>query len=476
MASGDQSHILRLDPDGSSFLWIPETSDLLALNDSFHEFGIDSVLAEADSAVDAAAAGKMPLNRDAVELEADEPVRISALNLNLTPRCNLACVYCYAAGGDYSRLSSDLDFRTVVSAMGESSEMLDRKRGLRFEFFGGEPMLNPQAIEDALNWEREFWSERYPDSPVVNRISTNLTHLDDRGIELLRRGNFIVSVSIDGTEAIQNTQRPYKSGRGSFDEIVANVTRLKSLAPELVTVARMTVHGEPGVLDQEADALSRLGIFDFCSIYPSAHRARDEQFRREVSKGFIGLGKSYSNWSFAGDGFKGCLEVDRYLGHILNGTAAANHCRAGNGYFSLSPDSTVHPCHRLIGDSSHQVAGGLGSVGETPGFWNTPVTRRPECSNCPYRYLCGGGCKQENMLENCDPLKPGTGVCWFGELLFFSSAWAFSVLGADSREKVAGMAADLEKLFVFCGQKSVDPGSGARHLVRQRLSHLVNPV
>ena len=28
--------------------------------------------------------------------------------------------------------------------------------------------------------------------------------------------------------------------------------------------------------------------------------------------------------------------------------------------------------------------------------WQTPVTARPDCRDCPLRYLCGGGCKQQH--------------------------------------------------------------------------------
>ena len=54
-------------------------------------------------------------SRALVRLHAEEfEPRISALNLNLTDKCNLACIYCYAKGGDYERITHDLDVEPIV--------------------------------------------------------------------------------------------------------------------------------------------------------------------------------------------------------------------------------------------------------------------------------------------------------------------------------------------------------------------------
>ncbi|NML51807.1 SPASM domain-containing protein [Streptomyces sp. R302] len=73
---------------------------------------------------------------------------------------------------------------------------------------------------------------------------------------------------------------------------------------------------------------------------------------------------------------------------ISEGPAALAFCSGGRTYYSHSPDGSVSPCHRLVGDEAFDV--GTGDRG---------ITREhPVCGGCWARYLCGGGCRQENHV------------------------------------------------------------------------------
>ncbi|MBI4859492.1 MAG: radical SAM protein [Candidatus Riflebacteria bacterium] len=395
------------------------------------------------------------LNRDLVrERAARTPNRVSALNLNLTDRCNLACVYCYAKGGGYGRIRDELDLDTFRSAMAEAAGVLDRSRELRFEFFGGEPLLNLETIRQVLEWESDT-----PGLParVVNRISTNLTVLTPQMEEVLERGRFILSVSLDGSRETQDAQRPFRDGRGSFDTIIENVRKMKRRAPHLVTVARMTVYRGGSRLLDEIEELRQTDLFDYCSIYAAAidqDGRGDLVVSPEFQESYLAFAARYDGYLSGRAGrFKGCLELNRYLGHLLLGTAALNHCRAGIGYFSLSADGSVHPCHRLIGQGSRTLPGGLRGVEATPELWRVPVTERQPCDSCDTRYFCGGGCKQENLIATGDPLSPGPSGCAFARLLFDAALVASSTLSGPSRRRLEPICSGLEELFVLCGQE-----------------------
>ncbi|HOT78137.1 MAG TPA: radical SAM protein, partial [Candidatus Wallbacteria bacterium] len=203
---------------------------------------------------------------------------VSALNLDLTPQCNLGCVYCYAAGGDYSSQDKIMTPGTVLEAVRQAGGLIDDSRDFRFEFFGGEPLFNSKAIKSVLELEKKI-RRREPgfeiladkiSGRIINRISTNLTFLDDDILRLLAEGDFIISVSIDGARGTQNAQRPYKTGEGSYDDIINNVKRIKEAAPHLTVVARMTVYSNPGGFLEELKELVSLNIFDYCSVYCAA--------------------------------------------------------------------------------------------------------------------------------------------------------------------------------------------------------------
>ena len=131
--------------------------------------------------------------------------KVSALNLNLTDKCNLACVYCYAKGGDYERITDDLSYETIVNTLEAARDVIDQGRQFRFEFFGGEPLMNRETIEKVLQWEK---TQDIHNDPIINRVSTSLSFLTPELEEALMSGNFILSVSLDGTRETQNAQRP----------------------------------------------------------------------------------------------------------------------------------------------------------------------------------------------------------------------------------------------------------------------------
>ena len=155
--------------------------------------------------------------------------------------------------------------------------------------------------------------------------------------------------------------------------------------------------------------------------------------------------------------------MNRYLHCLLEPRIVANHCRAGAGYFTLSPDKTVHPCHRLVGDE----AWNLGLFGWNPADpacstreklrpWHTPVDQRPVCRECPIRYLCGGGCKQQALLASGNLLGNDPSICAFAVLLFEAAATVGSALPDPLlQQRLRSSFAELETLFVLCGQRTL---------------------
>ncbi len=379
--------------------------------------------------------------------------KVSALNLNLTDKCNLACVYCYAKGGDYERITDDLSFETIVETLEAARDVIDENRQFRFEFFGGEPLLNRETIEKVLKWEE---GQDLHSKPIINRVSTSLSFMTPELEAELIKGSFILSVSLDGSRETQNAQRPYKSGGGTFDEIIKNVTQMKEKAPHLVTVARMTAYKNAGRLCEEIEELRALNIFDYCSVYSAAIEDDDGgklYMSDEYRQSYLKFAARYDEYLRDDDNiFKGCLELNRYLGHILLGSAALNHCRAGIGYFALSPDGSVHPCHRIIGREDLAIEGGLAAISTTPDYWRVPVLDRDNCKTCRVRYCCGGGCKQENMISTGSPLGTSDKNCQFSNLLFEAALIAATKLSPSSKERLKEICKGLSDLFVLCGQ------------------------
>ncbi len=405
-------------------------------------------------------------NAEAVRQYWREPrLTVSAVNLNLTDRCNLACVYCYAKGGDYERIRAPMSPEVAIGGIEAALRRRDAGVPFRLEFFGGEPLLNPETIGAVLDWQEAPSLARSAAGDIVNRISSNLTVLDDRHLELLARGHMIASISLDGPAAIQDIQRPFKDGRGSFALIFENIRRLRRRCPTATIVARMTVYRADDQLLASVRELVSHDLFDYVSIYAAAvgdgkgGAAGRSHFSDTFAQQYLALAAAYPELLGKGR-FKGCLELNRYLEAMLMGRTVVNHCRAGAGYYTLSPDRTVHPCHRLVGDPAWNL--GLFDWDKTPGLaarlapWQTPADQREVCSTCPLRYLCAGGCKQQALIATGSLVGHDPRICAFSQLLFDAALTVASRLTSPVEHKLRASFAELSRLFVFCGQPLVD--------------------
>jgi uncharacterized protein len=140
--------------------------------------------------------------------------------LLMTNRCQLRCIYCYAAAGE-------LPAETLTREQGYAAidyvcqNAVDQKRP-RFELSfhgGGEPTMAWSVLQDCTAYARE--------RPLPAKIT-----LTSNGIWSRQQRDWILAnidgltLSLDGAPETQNKQRPFASGRGSADQIMDNLAEL----------------------------------------------------------------------------------------------------------------------------------------------------------------------------------------------------------------------------------------------------------
>ena len=108
-------------------------------------------------------------------------------------RCNLACEYCYQnPQRDAGNVTRRYDLEAMKQAIVEE--------GGPFTLFGGEPLLVPKKDLEALwSWGLETFGE--------NGIQTNGVLIDDDHLQLFRRCQVQVGISMDGPGALNDLRR-----------------------------------------------------------------------------------------------------------------------------------------------------------------------------------------------------------------------------------------------------------------------------
>ena len=130
------------------------------------------------------------------------------LQIAITERCNLACVYCYEHKKDLSILPVETAQRFLV----EETRHLDGYDEFEIDFHGGEPMLAFPRIKEIAEW---VWSRNWP-KPYICYATTNGTLVHGEIKEWFRKNakRFVLGLSLDGTKAQQDMNRS-----GSYDKI-----------------------------------------------------------------------------------------------------------------------------------------------------------------------------------------------------------------------------------------------------------------
>lgn len=196
--------------------------------------------------------------RDMVKCLDDMHRSLPELSIPITDDCNLRCVYCYARAGDEGKTQTFT--REMIDAIIESYfEFVDRHRD---EYLfniqdsvcisiagGGEPTTRPELFRHTI-LECE---KRAAALGLRCRFGmpTNMTCGEDLMRFITDHFEFL-SVSMDGPEAIQNSQRPYRNGRGSFDTVMRNVRIVEESGLRYsfrVTVTPDSVHRMREIVD-----------------------------------------------------------------------------------------------------------------------------------------------------------------------------------------------------------------------------------
>jgi uncharacterized protein len=301
--------------------------------------------------------------------------------------CNFACTYCYEGSMKGKHAMADDTADQFIAYI--KSRFTPDKKKLILDFYGGEPLLYTKRIKYIARQLKPYVEERggiFRFSLVTNGslLTKKITK------ELIPLGLSIAKLTVDGPAAIHDQYRPFKSGRPSFDTIMAN-------AQDCCEVVKIGLGGNfsadnypdfPALFDAMADynlSPEKLGPVQFFPVI----QTRDQ----------------YANPEFSG----GCMTCNEAW--VIEATLRLREEVLKRGYktpkIGLSPcmvdiddafvvhyDGSIFKCVALIGHPQFAIGDvwkGTGDFREIYGLdsWRENV----ECRKCVYLPLCFGGCR-----------------------------------------------------------------------------------
>lgn len=155
-------------------------------------------------------------------------MRLNAFRMVLTEKCNMRCSYCFVQR-DCSLLR-EMNLKTMLKAL-DLLVSLNKNKDIEVQFFGGEPLLKFDMIQKAVKYLSQCL-EKGAIKSVYYGVTINGTLLNKQIASFFARNNFLVSLSVDGWEEINDLNRKFASGRGSFEKIVKAFYLLKGVGCE----------------------------------------------------------------------------------------------------------------------------------------------------------------------------------------------------------------------------------------------------
>lgn len=133
--------------------------------------------------------------------------------------CNLGCAYCYYLdkqdlyAGNPVRMPEELLEKYIIQHLQTFTE-----EPILFSWHGGEPTLaGLDFYKKAVELQKRHNTQN---KPIVNGIQTNGVNLDDDWCRFLSSENFLVGISLDGTQELHDKYRVSKSGEATFDRVL----------------------------------------------------------------------------------------------------------------------------------------------------------------------------------------------------------------------------------------------------------------
>jgi len=145
--------------------------------------------------------------------------------------CNLACRYCDA--DIYSNRQLSLD--TISQIIKKALDYADR---VEFIWHGGELLLmGIQFYEKVIELQKRYKREG---QTIINSLQTNGTLINQEWVDFFKANDFHVGVSLDGPPEVHNANRIFKSGQGSFEQVMRGIGLLKENGVNFGVVAVIT--------------------------------------------------------------------------------------------------------------------------------------------------------------------------------------------------------------------------------------------
>jgi len=322
------------------------------------------------------------------DIPQEAPIIPTAVLL-LTNRCQLRCIYCYAAAGEFAPRQLNVSTgKTVIDHICEEAMQKSQPR-FQVDFHGGgEPTLEWATLKELTEYARSR------SLPAKLSITSNAVWSDTQ-CEWLAENMDVISVSMDGSTSTQNHQRPLANSNPSSPIVMRNLHTLDERS--FSYGIRMTACPPWNQLVDDVRFILENTKCRTMQVEPAFNEQRGEHRQP-------GMDEEHSFVQAFIDAYNLALDhqANLYYSGARPSIVTRTFCSAPYHALVVNPDDEIVACYEIV-SSRHPMAdiATFGRVAE--GRVEVDQSRREylhglmsqrleSCASCFCRWSCAGDC------------------------------------------------------------------------------------
>lgn len=325
--------------------------------------------------------------------------------------CDLRCVYCYAASGDYSRSRMSWDVAKAAIDLVVENASNSGSNTVQVAFHGGgEPTLAWSLLTKCVDYAKEL--ARCRDLRLRTSLATN-------GVLNATQRKWIidnldsVQVSLDGPPSIQNFQRPLVNGHGSFQYVLDTIRFFQDHQFDFAIQTVIT----------DTTATRMIDLVDFFASITAKRLLHFEplfECGRCVHSGWkepdpdVFAEEYVRAWKYAAS-----LSIELNCSVARLTELGSTFCGASGHNFIVTPEGNITACLEvsnwddaradvfIYGRYDSESKRFLIAQDKLRFLASRNIHNMPSCSDCPFKWHCSGDCLAKSLLRGSlfDPTK-----------------------------------------------------------------------
>ncbi|CAH1191141.1 SPASM domain-containing protein [Paenibacillus sp. JJ-223] len=373
--------------------------------------------------------------RKTKEIETAHFRSISALTLMMVQECNLKCTYCYAGDGEYNE-KGKMNFETAKRSVDFLIQNSGDIEELTLVFFGGEPLLNFETIEQVVYYANKLAETHH--KKIKYSMTCNGTLITPKIIEFIRAHDMYVQISVDGQKAAHDQNRFYGNKKGSYEIIMNRTEELRNknqlgvrstLTPDNTNYTEIYQHLfslnfrsaflAPAMQMFNSESFEELGV---------EYEILTQYFLELIEEREYGKAKKINN-------------IMKYLQRLHSGFESTYSCGAEVNFFAVDIHGDLYPCHRFVNNKNYKqgnIYSEIDHYKKKDFLLEAHTSNRKNCNYCWARNLCGGGCHHENYELTGAVTSPPVDYCKLTKTQLNSIFHLYLTLTEEEKEILLG--------------------------------------